>query len=108
MIGHWFAQDRRAHRKTFGLTPPDSASVFLLQDSAIVEKVNNALDSALAATDGGKTDPKAPKYQSLVYDAGSMYAVVDIGQKVCGGDAPVMPIAFLLDSSFHLLGSRSN
>jgi hypothetical protein len=66
------------------------------------------LDSALDAMGGGKADPNTPKAQSLVYDAGSMYAVVDIGQKVCGGDVPIMPIAFFLDSSFHLLGSRSN
>ena len=108
LIGHWFAQDRRAHRKAFGLTPPDSASIFLQQDSAIAERANRALDSALDAMGGGKPDPKAPKAQSFVYDAGSMYAVVDIGQQDCGGDVPIMPIAFFLDSSFHLLGSRSN
>jgi len=108
IIGHWFATDRRAHSKTFGLNPPDSASVILLQDSATIESANRALDSTLDAMDGGKADPNAPKYQSFVYDAGSIYALVDIGQKVCGGDVPVLPVVFFLDSSFHLLGSRSN
>lgn len=34
IIGHWYANDIRSHRKTFGRTPPDSASVRLVRDSA--------------------------------------------------------------------------
>ena len=104
ILGHWFAEDKRAHRTTFGFTPPDSSSVTPVLDSALSARVNPALDSAVPGT----PDPTAPKGQSFVYRAGGMYALVDIHQEVCGGDVPVLPIVFFMDTSFHFLGTRSN
>ena len=116
VLGHWFANDTREHKRTFGFIPPDSSSVVLLSDSAVSRRADNALDAQFVkwASASNSSTAKSSKSAStdtavnvLVYKARHLYAVVDVGQKFCGGDEPPLPLVFFFDSRWRYLGSRS-
>lgn len=109
VVGHWYANDARAHRKTFGRTPPDSSAVRLVTNSVLVSRVSRAIDSSLLALDG-KRVPNSPASSNRenVYYAGTLYALVDLDQQFCGGDRTPLPIVFFLDTAWRYLGTRSN
>jgi hypothetical protein len=106
-LGHWFADDARSRRKTFGMRPPDSASVKLVGDSTLARQVSDVIDSALFRMSGKKIE-NAPRDREKVYRAGRLYAVVDLDQKFCGSDRTPLPIIFFVDTAWRFLGTRSN
>jgi hypothetical protein len=115
-LGHWYANDMRAHIKTFGLIPPDSSSVVLEPDAAINKRADKELDSQFAKWGSTSTSSKAKerkptspdaKVALLLYKARSIYALVDPGQQFCGGDIRALPIVFFFDTKWRYLGSRS-
>jgi hypothetical protein len=125
VLGHRFANDRRANHMTFGRTPPESASVKQITDSAAVAKADAKLDSLFATF--GTGGPRNPKEASTspsdvetlrspslmtnpapvnLYEAQGIYAVVPKDAESCGGDVNVAPVVFFFDSTWRYLGSR--
>lgn len=105
-IGHWFAEDARSHRETFGMRPPDSAGVKLVGDSALARRASEAIDSTLFKMSGKKVE-NAPRDRERIYRAAGLYAVVDLDQKFCGSDRIPLPIIFFVDTAWRYLGTRS-
>ena len=125
VLGHHFADDRRAKRMTFGRTPPDSSSVKQITDSAAVANANARLDS-LFATFGtaSSKDAKQTPTASIgvvtvhstsigndparvkLYKGAGIYAVIPTDAESCGADVNVAPVVFFFDSSWRYLGNR--
>jgi len=100
-----FEADTRAHRKTFGFSPPDSSEISLVTDVAVYSSAKRALDSTLFAM-GGKRGDQTDKGSLYVYRTGSLYVVVDVNEE-SGGDQNTMPSFFFFDSLWRYLGTRS-
>jgi hypothetical protein len=109
VVGHWYANDARAHRKTFGKAPPDSSGVRSVTNSAVISRVSRAIDSSLLALDGKQVgNSPTPASRENLYYAGGLYAMVDLDQQFCGGDDTPLPIVFFVDTSWRYIGTRSN